>query len=55
MFFSGNRLPLATLSSMELQRSFFSPLRPSDPAEAEVYVDTLFALAVMIVLIREDA
>jgi hypothetical protein len=46
-FFSGSRLPLATESNRELQRSFFSAFRPSDAPEADVYVETLFALAVM--------
>jgi hypothetical protein len=47
-FFSGSRLPLATESSIELQSSFFcSPFLPSEPPEAVVCVENLFALAVM--------
>lgn len=39
MFFSGNRLPLATESSIELHMSFFcSPFLPSDPEPTEVEV-----------------
>jgi hypothetical protein len=48
MFFSGNLLPLATLSSIELHMSFFfSP--SSGPVDAEVYVESRFVLVVMVV------
>lgn len=49
MFFSGNLLALATLSSIELHMSLF--LSPSSgPAEVEVYVENRFVFAVMFAL-----
>lgn len=36
MFFSGNRFPLATEPSIDVQRFFCSPLRPSVPVDVEV-------------------
>lgn len=47
MFFSGRRFPLATESSMELQRSFLaSPFLVSEPPDAAVYVEKRFELFV---------
>jgi hypothetical protein len=51
MFFSGNLLPLATESSIELHMSFFwSSFLSSGPVpvEALVYVENRFEFAVMI-------
>ena len=50
-FFSGNLLPLATESSIELHISLLgSPCFPSDPEPTEVlvYVEKRFAFAVML-------
>lgn len=50
-FFSGNLLPLATESSIELHMSFLSSFFPSEPVpvptEVLVYVENRFELAVM--------
>jgi hypothetical protein len=44
-FFSGNLLPLATDSSMEVHRFLFgSPFRLSPSPDVIVYVDILFAM-----------
>jgi hypothetical protein len=49
-FFSGNRLPLATESSIELHMSFLASsffVSAPEPVDVLVYVENLFAFAVM--------